>query len=140
MKRAVLNKVTLFADGSIFVEWLKQVTDPDTDEVLVELPHPAHIPFDGDVEASTNGNLANLAAIGYPADAAVSKALVDKIDAIGRADPTIEASRAAKIQAAREKAAQEAAAQEAAATAVREAQAVAAKGAEPPAPAEESKG
>lgn len=97
MKRLILNQVTLCADGSIGLQWLKQFVDADTGEVLFSEPHRSVVDFDGDIDAQTTAITAHLQSMGYPA---ADTAMIDRvkaIDAVARSDAAIEAARAEKI-------------------------------------------
>lgn len=97
LKNLILNQITLCADGSIGIQWLKQVLDPDTGEVLSSEPHRSVVDFDGDVDAQVDAVKADLDARGYRMVGNKMKQLIKKIDAIGKADAEITARRQAKI-------------------------------------------
>lgn len=99
MKQIILNQVTLCADGSIGLQWLKLVVDPDAKEVLMREPHRSIVEFDGDVEAQIKEVSDHLQTMGYPGVTEAMIARVRAVDAVGRGDPEIEAVRAAKIEA-----------------------------------------
>ena len=105
MKRVVLNQITLCADGSIGLQWLKGAARPRQGGALSE-PHRSAMAFDGDADGQIG------AVCDHPRrDGAIRsrprrspfKAIVGKVDAIGKADTDISARRQAKI-AAKEKA------------------------------------
>lgn len=97
MKSVVLNQITLCADGTIGLQWLKLVTDPETGEVLFSEPHRSVVDFDGDVDTTMDAVQAHLDQMGFRGLNNKMKQLVKNIDAIGRADPDITARRDAKI-------------------------------------------
>lgn len=100
-KQIVLDQITLCADGSIGIRWLKQVTDPDTGEVLFSEPHRGMVDIDGDLDESLAAVNLHLASMGYmppKGEAERAKSLVAQIDALAKSDPTIEATRAAKLE------------------------------------------
>lgn len=99
MKQTVLDQITLCADGSIGIRWLKQVVEDG--EVLFSEPHRTAVDIDGDVAESLAAVNLHLASIGYTppkGEAERAKSLVAQIDAIAKADLTIEATRAAKLE------------------------------------------
>lgn len=98
-KQLILNQITLCADGSIGLQWLKQVTDPDTGVVLFSEPHRSVIDFDGDPDATWTSVATHLQQMGYPVPPTKGKVLLKKILALGLADPDILAKRQAKIDA-----------------------------------------
>jgi hypothetical protein len=98
-KHLVLNQITLCADGSIGLQWLKQVIDPDTGMVLFSEPHRSVVDFDGDVDQQVQAVSNHLQQMGYPVAPEKHKALIKKIDGIARKDTDISAVRAAKITA-----------------------------------------
>lgn len=99
MKQLILNQITLCADGSIGLQWMKLVVDNEAKEVLMREPHRSIVDFDGDVRVQMQEVSDHLQAMGYPV---VTEAMIHRvlaIDAVGRADPEIEALRAAKVEA-----------------------------------------
>lgn len=102
MKKLVLNQVTLCADGSIGLQWLKQVLDPDTGEVLFSEPHRSIVPIDGDVDAQVAHVSAHFQRMGYGQVDADELARIKAVDAVGRADQNIESMRREKIEAQQE--------------------------------------
>lgn len=99
-KYLVLNQVTLCADGSIGIQWMKQIA-VDGELVLSE-PHRSVIDFDGDIDDALDNVFSHVESMGYsvsPAERVSHRARVAAIDAVGRADPAIEAVRQAKILA-----------------------------------------
>lgn len=99
-KRLSLNQITLCADGSIGLQWLKQVIDPDSGEVLFSEPHRTVVEFDGDVKSQIDAAIDHLEGMGYRADRAEKArhvALVKKVDGVGKGDDAINAVRAEKI-------------------------------------------
>lgn len=100
-KRLILNQVTLCADGSIGLQWLKQVIEGD--EVLFSEPHRSVVDFNGDIEGTLQAVNEQLAAMGYVGDFPAFTTRVKAIDAVGRADPVIEAERTKKIEQAEAK-------------------------------------
>ncbi len=99
MKQIILNQVTLCADGSIGLQWMKLVVDTEAKEVLMREPHRSIVEFDGDVDAQMKEVNDHLQTMGYPAVTEAMIGRVRAIDAVGRADPEIEGVRAAKIEA-----------------------------------------
>lgn len=97
MKKLVLNQITLCADGSIGLQWLKQVVDPSSGEVLVSEPHRSVVDFDGDAETQVGLVSDHLAGMGYPEVSAEMLALIVKIDRVGKADASVKQRRAEKV-------------------------------------------
>lgn len=93
MKQVILNQVTLCADGSIGVQWLKQFVDPDTGEVLFSEPHRTVVDAEGDVDNQVALASAHLQQMGYPAIPPKHAERIRGIDGIGRSDVDIEARR-----------------------------------------------
>lgn len=114
MKDYVLNQMTLCADGSIGIQWLKRVVDDATGEVLFAEPHRTVVDFDGDVDAQIAGAVDHLNRMGYrvsPDEASRQSGLLRKIKKLGDGDAVINAVRLQKIQ---QRAAAKAAAEQAA--------------------------
>lgn len=99
-KTLVLSQITLCADGSIGLQWLKQITDPDDGSILSAEPHRAVVDFDGDVETVMTQALMHLRDMGFPTPVGSHMvALVKKIDAAAQTDHAITTARSAKIRA-----------------------------------------
>lgn len=96
-KALIFDSATLCSDGSIGIRWLKQFIDPDTSELLFSEPHRTMIDIDGDVSSQLDAVRADPQLKGYEFDVPKMKALVRKIDNIGKADPDIKAKRALRI-------------------------------------------
>lgn len=96
-KQIVLNQITLCADGSIGLQWLKQIIDEG--QVASTAPHRSVIEFDGIVEDQMAVVSEHLQSLGYPAISQDQIDLVKAVDGVGRANPSIEAERRAKISA-----------------------------------------
>lgn len=96
-RQIVLNQVTLCADGSVGIQWLKQFVDDTTGEVLFSEPHRSIVPFDGDVDDQVSAVRDHLAAMGYPAVPDAQLEVIRQVHAVGLATPTIEAVRQDKL-------------------------------------------
>lgn len=107
MKILVLNQITLCADGSIGIQWLKQVLDPDTGEILFSEPHRTAVDFDGDADLQIDEVSKGLQAMGYGAVTAKMRTLIKRVDGLGKSDDAINARRDAKISAKAEARAEE---------------------------------
>lgn len=98
-RQLLLNQITLCADGSLGIQWLKQVTE--NGEILVLEPHRTVIDIDqGDSNAQFDAVFAQLDALGYKTTNPQRnrmKRLVNDILTMGRADSEIAARRQAKL-------------------------------------------
>lgn len=88
--------VTLCGDGSLMIKLDKQITDPDTGEVVYSQPHRTVVDFDGDVDVQIAAVEAHLASLGYSKVPNRVVNLIKKIDTAAKADARIEAVRQAK--------------------------------------------
>jgi hypothetical protein len=93
-----LNEITLRSDGSIRVEWLKQIADDG--EVVASEPHSTVVDFDGNYEAQLDAVFADLDAKKFRIPGASRnrmKRLVKALDDLARADDEITAKRALRV-------------------------------------------
>lgn len=97
MKLLTLNQVTLCADGSIGLQLLKHIVDPDSGEVLLSEPHRIPIDFDADVDATVADHVAALGRQGYPALTVEEIDRIREIDRVARGDAQIKAMRQHKM-------------------------------------------
>jgi hypothetical protein len=98
-RNVILNQITLCADGSIGLQWYKQVTDDDGTVAHSE-PHRSVVDFDGDINAQMDAVFAHLDAMKFKTNNQTRnrmKKLVRDIDTLARADTDITARRQAKI-------------------------------------------
>lgn len=101
-KSLLLNQVTLCADGSIGLQWIKRIVVDG--EVVLSEPHRAVVSYDETIDRALDGTYRHLEAMGYVLSAAEKAAHLERVaavDAVGRADPAIQAARQAKISASR---------------------------------------
>lgn len=54
MKNVYLQQITLDQNGMILLKFMKEITDPDTGEVIFSEPHRSMIPFDTDIDVQLN--------------------------------------------------------------------------------------
>lgn len=99
-KRLLLNQVTLCSDGSIGLQWLKQVIDAESGEVEFSEPHRTFVGYSGDIRQQWDAAADHLEQMGYPRPDDSQFARVQKIDAVGRTDLAIEAERGRKTRIA----------------------------------------
>lgn len=100
-KNLVLNQVTLCADGSIGLQWLKQIIDDDGSVIFNE-PHRSIVDFDGDANAQLDAVFAHLDQMKFKTTNPMRqrmKRIVNAVDAIGQGDTEITSARQAKIDA-----------------------------------------
>ena len=64
-KQVILNQITLFADGSTNLQFLKQIIDDDG-TILSEIPHRRALAVGDDVQANINDISTSLTAEGWP--------------------------------------------------------------------------
>lgn len=96
-----LNQITLYGDGTIGVQWLKQMHD-ENGQLLFSEPHRTAVAPDGDIDTQLDAVFAHLDVLGYPCGGEGQtrmRALAYKIDAAAREDTEIEATRAASASA-----------------------------------------
>jgi len=100
MKSVVLDQVTLCADGSIGIRWLKQIAEGG--EIIFSEPHRTSVEFDGDAASQMEQAFAHLAGMGYDVPEEDRRAHCNRvvaIDRLARRDPAIAAARQAKTDA-----------------------------------------
>ena len=95
-KNIEFSNVTLCLDGSLMIKLDKQITDPNTGDVVFSQPHRTIVDFDGDVDAQIVVVEAHLASLGYGNIPNRVVNLIKKIDVAAKADARIEAERQAK--------------------------------------------
>ena len=54
MKNVYLQQITLDQNGMILLKFMKEITDPDTGEVIFSEPHRSMIPLDVDIDDQLN--------------------------------------------------------------------------------------
>lgn len=98
MKKLLLDQVSLNADGSIDVKFLKVLTDPDTGEVLLVEPNREKVGAGSDVATIIDDKLTALATKGYSADEESAdriRLILEQVEDIAEGDPEISAVREA---------------------------------------------
>lgn len=96
-KKLTLNQTTLCADGSIGLQWLKQVVDETTGEVMLSEPHRSIIDIDADIDEQVANVSNHLVSMGYPPVSTAMLARIKATDSIGKEDAEIIAARAQKL-------------------------------------------
>ena len=108
MRKLILSKTTLCGDGSIEIQWMKQVLDPETGEVLFSEPHRTAVDLEGDIDTQMAAVSADMIRRGYGDVPSSHIARLKKLDAIGRADSEIVSTRVAAIASRRARVEEEA--------------------------------
>lgn len=88
MKKTVLKEFTLQDDGSIVLKAMKQYTDDDTGEVILETPHRVMIAPNMDYDEAMEATNAYLVQLGFPPLEA--SPVRKSITATYRADPEVQ--------------------------------------------------